>query len=382
MHNLRSINHQAFSKISAQDFFLLAIILLLAILTRFYHIGYDSFWVDEGFTAVTATLPFEQMWNRTIHDTHQPLHGILLHFWAQLMGRDEIALRSFSAVFNILTLLLLFPLGKLLFNRKIAYLTMLIFLVSPIQVHFAQEARSYSLMLFLSTLSIFTFLKSIRDKQRSYIAVHILSTGLLVLTHVYGWLILAFENLWYFFSLKDKKNFQQYRQLLLMNLGVLLIFLPYLSRFLEIISSVQDAFWIKRPTLLHLAGVFLQFSGSRLALVLSALLIFSGVIYIFVNKTRPVVESSSVLFNWLWLMSVVLLPFLISQFLRPILVPRYALSATVPFYFLIAYGIYHFPGKGGKLIALMIFLLFSASTLYHRSQEATREPWRDAVSEL
>ncbi len=355
------------------------LVVIIAIITRFYHITADSLWIDEGFTVRTAALLFMQMWQRTLADTHQPLHGFLLHFWINLFGSSELAVRSFSALLNILTVMLIIPLGKQLFNQRVTLYTLLIFLFSPFQVYYAQEARSYSLLEFLSILSVLIFLKLQAAKKRYLIALVIVN-ALLIHTHVYGWLILLLENSWFLYLHRKQKAPLSPSAWLAAQIMTVALFLPYFFRFKDIVLFVQHSFRIKRPGLQHLAGAFLQFSGAPLILALISVIILLALWRVL--RAGPLVQHrESIGFLLLWIFILVAVPFLLSLILRPIFMPRYAIAAAVSFYFLIALSITRFPGRI-QVLAVGGLLILSLFYLHRYYREATREPWRMVVQDL
>ena len=75
------------------------VILLLALLLGFYHIGFESVWTDESISVHSGLQSVRDIfWG--IEPT-PPLHSILLHFWMQIFGVSAIALRSLSLLFSV-----------------------------------------------------------------------------------------------------------------------------------------------------------------------------------------------------------------------------------------------------------------------------------------
>ena len=84
-----------------------------------------------------------------------PLYDILTHFWIKITGVDSVfLLRLPSLILNSLAAGLLFLTGMRFFNKEIGIGAACIFVVSNIQVHFAQENRPYALFTLLSLLSL------------------------------------------------------------------------------------------------------------------------------------------------------------------------------------------------------------------------------------
>src|SRR5580658_805137 len=76
----------------------------VGIFFRIYHLGAESLWFDEGYTAWMASHSPTEIVRLIRADTAPPLYYLLLHGWTVLFGRSESALRSLSTVSSILTL--------------------------------------------------------------------------------------------------------------------------------------------------------------------------------------------------------------------------------------------------------------------------------------
>ena len=132
----------------------ISIILLLATLLRFYRLSNQSLWSDEGNSVALARRGFVEIAQRTAFDIHPPLYYWLLKIWIALFGDSEIGLRSLSVVLGIGLVVLIWLLGKRLFNPRIALIATLIAAFSPLQVYYSQEVRMYMLLTVLSSLTV------------------------------------------------------------------------------------------------------------------------------------------------------------------------------------------------------------------------------------
>jgi mannosyltransferase len=140
----------------------LIILLLLLILTlaaglRFYNLGSQSLWSDEGNSAALATRSLVQIAHDAAHDIHPPLYYWLLRLWTMMFGLSEFALRSLSAVFGTLLVLVIYGLGARLFNRTTGLAASFIAAIAPFQVYYSQEARMYILVALEGALAVLLF---------------------------------------------------------------------------------------------------------------------------------------------------------------------------------------------------------------------------------
>ncbi|MBN8636002.1 MAG: hypothetical protein J0M07_11815, partial [Anaerolineae bacterium] len=65
------------------------LILLLAAALRFYNLGAQSFWNDEGNSYVQATRSFAEIAANAARDIHPPGYYWLLAIWRVLVGESE-----------------------------------------------------------------------------------------------------------------------------------------------------------------------------------------------------------------------------------------------------------------------------------------------------
>lgn len=133
----------------------LAVITLLAFALRVYRIDVASLWADEGYSVwVSAKPSLSTIWRWTrLLDARPPLYYMLLHFWMKI-GDSEGILRLFSAICGTLTVPVVFGIGCILGGRAAGLISALLLAVSPVSVHFSQEARMYSLLPLAASVSM------------------------------------------------------------------------------------------------------------------------------------------------------------------------------------------------------------------------------------
>jgi hypothetical protein len=87
------------------------------------------------------------------YDAHPPLHYIVVNLFQSVFGSSAFAIRFPSALFGVLTIPFLFLLGKSLHGAELGLVAAGFFAFAPYQIYYAQEARMYSLVVFLSVVS-------------------------------------------------------------------------------------------------------------------------------------------------------------------------------------------------------------------------------------
>jgi mannosyltransferase len=174
--------------------FLLILITLLAAFLRIHAITSKSFWMDEGMSVEYARLPWHiflrAAWNR---EANMALYYILLRYWL-LLGHSDGFVRGLSALFSVATVPLLYDLGRRLFDRQIAIVAAFLLATHAYHIRYAQEARSYAMVVFLCVLASWLFVRNLQEpftsRWRAYTAICVLAvyahfyTGLVVVAHL------------------------------------------------------------------------------------------------------------------------------------------------------------------------------------------------------
>ncbi len=164
-----------------RGFISICALMLFAFVLRVYRLGFQPLWWDEGWTVYFATADVPSMVARTAIDIHPPLYYLLLHFWTFIIGPGVVSVRLFSVVAGVLSVPLMFVVGRRLFGWKAGSLAALILAVAPFHVYYSQEARMYALVTLLALASTYLFL-TLLEGQRSRQATWILWTGYVVVT--------------------------------------------------------------------------------------------------------------------------------------------------------------------------------------------------------
>ena len=137
--------------------------LIAGLTLRWLWLGRASLWYDEGYTAWMVSHPAGEIIRLIRFDTAPPLYYLLLRGWVNCFGRSEFALRAMSACLSSITLLLFYPLAmKVLRDRLVAALALVLFAISFMQVEHGREARFYSMMALLGEIGLLLVLRALR----------------------------------------------------------------------------------------------------------------------------------------------------------------------------------------------------------------------------
>src|SRR5215210_1747579 len=128
----------------------LAAVMLLASVLRFYGLEIQSLRFDELETwryAIKSPPGILEATGVSGSDPHPPGYYLFIHYWMQLAGDAEWALRLPSAVAGVLSVLVTFLLGRRLYSAREGLIAALLMTVLWAPIYYSQEARAYSLYL-------------------------------------------------------------------------------------------------------------------------------------------------------------------------------------------------------------------------------------------
>ena len=196
---------------------------------------------------------------------HMPGYFVLLHFWLQLVGPNDFAIRFLSVLPSTLAVALAFRLtydlaapasidepsnGKMPLSHPssrvgqaiAACASAAILATAAFQIWYAQEARMYSWLLAAGLTSYLFFWRLLNSKTGKgqlpilLVAGYVLSTALSIYLHFYGFLVPITQSA---FAVGWVLVTRQWRHFIIWvgaGLLIFLIFLPWLPRTLQINS--------------------------------------------------------------------------------------------------------------------------------------------------
>ncbi|MDX1616183.1 MAG: glycosyltransferase family 39 protein [Candidatus Promineifilaceae bacterium] len=206
------------------DWPVLALVWLGAAL-RLVNLGGQSLWLDELFSHFLAEGSLTSIISGTAADILPPFYYFLQHLMQSVVN-DELGLRYVPWSSGTMTLPLLYIVARRLFGRPSALAALTLLAVNPLHIIFAQEARMYTLLTFLTGLSWWFFLSAWRTGQRRQWALFALTTIAAFYTHSLAFLNLAALDL---VALTQRKQLRhRWSGLLAAHLAVGVAFLPWL----------------------------------------------------------------------------------------------------------------------------------------------------------
>ncbi len=134
-------------------------IIVLATVLRFTRIGAQSLWLDEGLALNYARVasPVEAFANVThcaTTDCANPLYPILLNSVIRYFGDSVLVLRGVSAILGVASVAIIMWAARVFHDRSASLIAGGLASISAFAVWYSQEARVYSLLMFLVALQV------------------------------------------------------------------------------------------------------------------------------------------------------------------------------------------------------------------------------------
>ncbi len=364
------------------DRLILAALLVVAAVLRFAFLDKKSFWFDESVSVAIARLPavdlIRLLWRR---EANMTLYYLLLRGWL-LFGHSEFFVRTLSVLPALATLPALYALGRRLFDARVGLIATTLLACHALHVRYSQEARSYTLMLFLCTLSSSYFLKYLDSPSSENRAVHISISALAVYAHFYAGLLMLTQ--WLSLRWLDRQRIP--RQVTKNWRGFLIAVSPLIL--FVVATGAGPLRWIPRP---GLAGFW------RLALFMTGnggSLLFLAYAAACLGALAPAVHvqpAPRVSWEWwrfrfllLWLLFPAVLTGVLS-YVRPLFLPRYYIFCLPALLLLAARGLSRLRSPWLLGSALLLFLTLSCRgtfSYYQQDFDIQRDDWRGATEYL
>ncbi|HIH23736.1 TPA: hypothetical protein HA251_01750 [Candidatus Woesearchaeota archaeon] len=379
---------------SKKTLILLFLILLLGAFLRVHSLGEKSYWLDESISVFQAERPVSDIVKMMHDDMAQPLHTLLLKGWILLFGSSETATRSLSAVFGVLLILVVYLLGRELFDEQVGLFGALFAAVSPALVWFSQEARPYMIFAFFTVCSYYFLVRYLRRAKAVDAVLYALSSIAFLYSNAYGVFVLFTQNIIFLLSLLPprpffpilpfrrwdmKKRTRLVRWLLLQIAIVLAFALGLWLIYYQYFNNIAQLGWIPPLDALSLVSIFSDVFGSPL-LFLLALAIFVVASLLRRPKQYP---RENILLLVLWIAVPLAILMVYSWFVKPLLVYRYVLFVVPAICLLLASAMCMISGNRYVRLAIAAVLVLAALPVVLHSYDAgDKADWRGAAQYL
>ena len=179
----------------------MCLILILSFTLRLIGIN-QSMWLDEAISVTMAQLPIDKIVSVfSTHDFHPPMYYWFLNIWIKIFGNGVMVMRFSSVLFSLITIWLVYKIGKEIKDKNLGMWAALFVGVNPLLIYYSQELRMYSMTAMLLTGAFYFFIKlNKKDSWKNILGFGIL-TGLSFATF-YGSIFLTGAMILYFLITK------------------------------------------------------------------------------------------------------------------------------------------------------------------------------------
>lgn len=402
----RGLPHGAISSRAAVATGLLIAAVLGGVAIRWFQLGRQSLWWDEGFTAWASTLSPGHVVSFARSDNQAPVYYLLQHYWGVLFGNSEYALRALSALFGTLSLLPFYFLAKKVLKDALAVaLAMWLFAFSIKQVWYSQEARAYEAASFFALMGLYALVLFLEKRSAKSFAIIVLSAAASLYMHnMMFFYLLALNATWLFYP-SERGWKQRIKELVLADTIVGVLYVPWALSLMAQVAAVHgNLWWVPRPKLSTLletvktivgvdTGYLTAISNRflRLPLRTTWMCVMAGVALLCaamaVGGLWRVSRADRMRYFVLLLYCFlpILVVFVLSQMIMPLFLDRVftASSLVIPIVFAYPLALQRGP-RGRMLYGLLGFVLAVTTALsaigYLRHQQ--KEDWREASRSL
>ncbi|MCB9109063.1 MAG: glycosyltransferase family 39 protein [Anaerolineales bacterium] len=356
---------------------------ILGLLLRLFQLGEWSFWHDEALTVLLAQKPIPELVAITAADVHPPLYYLVVKLFL-LFGQSETLARLPSVIFGAGSIYLLYLLGRDLFEATVGLVGAFIMTISPLQLFYAQEARMYTQLIFLTILAGWLLFRALRTENWIDWLLFSVVITLAAYTTYFAFPVVAAMAL--YIILVEKRWRSTVFFLISIAVSVLL-YIPWLGIFLTQSRAVIDTYWMATPSPLLLfttvTGFFTSYTlptwGIAVSLVATLLIVF-----VTLNEIRHAIREGNRVKPLLWLLLWGLVPLLgtyLVSLIRPIFQLRTVITAAPPFYLMVAWGV---ASARQRRLNMLLFLPALAMMLisifnFYFNPAFAKPAWRQAA---
>lgn len=365
------------------------VVLVVGLIVRLISLN-QSLWLDEAIN-ILAVKNFSLsglITQYAIADFHPPGWFIILWFWGKVFGYSEIIMRIPSVFFGIVTIYVVYLIGKKLFSKQLGLVAALLLSINPLHIYYSQEARMYSMAALAVAINILILTKIVK-KERVNIIIFIISNILVLLSDYVAYFIFPAELI-FLLLLKEKKFIRKWFIAMFAALVLMSWWIPVFFNQLNAGAVAAE----KLPAWRFIVGgfdfktiplTFVKFIIGRISLADKTLYyaLLLPVCGLFAYLLLSAIRKSDG-FQKKLLLTWIIIPPLIATLIS-LVVPVYnyfrVLFILPGFIILITVGILNFKNKFRIIIMMtVVFIELICSLLYLLIPGYQREDWRGLVA--
>ena len=258
---------------------ILFIIFAANFILRLILISDSNLWYDEVFSVYQSQKDISLIKEISRSDIAPPFYYYILHFWMQLFGIGENSVRILSILFMSIAAAFLFFMAYKYFGFDTAIFTSVLFFSSNQIFFYAQEARTYSLLILLAIVSSHLFFKLIDKPKIIYVLLLGVINWAAVYSHYFFILLIAIQLGISIVSGKGKTVIYFILSIII----TLIIFNTWLLRIKEVVIHGSTTSFDSTPTISDFLSILFELLNGKLVFIILIIPFVIGV-YFFLKK--------------------------------------------------------------------------------------------------
>lgn len=360
-----------------RSLFFCVFILLLAAATRLHDLGVRSLWEDEGWTLVLAKGPdLPDIVQRMAFDQHPPLYFVAIHYWRDLTGSSEFALRMLSVLTGLMAVAGIYQLGRAMFGEMAGLMAAFVLALSDHHIDLSQDARHYAQLATLIILSCWYYFRFIQPQNpsRGTRIGYVLISAALLYSHYLGGFVLVCQVIHAVVFVRPWRHLRWF----LFHFGAICVaFLPWLPvmirqnqvrwdtplYYLNALPNSHQTYLMVRDALL----------GKQYAITL--VLVLVGLVWLYYERSSVVVRfrpMGPVIFVVAWVAVYILVTVYMNE-RRQFLTVRNFIVVTPGIALLVGHGLANLQA-GVRTLMVGVLLVLAITTVDTRQLKV---PWRE-----
>lgn len=351
----------------------------------------QSIRLDESQSIWASTKSIPAILSYIAQDVHVPLYALMLHVWMQIFGTDILMVRLLSFVFFIATLPVLYTFSKESGSRRVAYLTVALFTLSPFVMWYSNEARMYTLFTLVTSLNHLYFLRLIRSEGKCAKFGYFVSAVAGLYTHYFFLFLLITQGIFVIarcaalvysdseFRVKSVWSITKKHMRLPLRWGgiafeAFLMLTPWITYVYSLGTANNASPLIPPPTSFNIFQTVVQFlfgfQTQAIQTFIIALWPLSLVMmFMLLTKRKNIPVSGIRYFGLVTILPIVLVFFV--SFIRPIFLSRYLILVTPSLFFILAWSMLSYSRNIARYVIILFMMILLGLSGYQNISSAT-----------
>ena len=331
------------------------LIIIVASILRFINLGSMSLSNDELSSLTRVRFDsFSEMISKGVYiDVHPFGFQTFLYYWVKIFGESPFALRFPFVIASLISIGLIYQIGRKWFNELTALLSASAFSFLILPILFSQMARMYSLGIMFSLLTVFfwsdfLFLNFYKNRNLSWWGWFI-SMSIALHLHYFSFLFVSLVGVSGLFFV-TRKELVKY---IFGGFLSLLFFIPEIPIFMSQMNNGDTGSWMSKPSENYLKDfLFELFNNSYLICLLISFLFVFGILF----GVKKEGQNRWRILSIVWFFMSFGIAFFYSIYREPIL-KFSTMLFTIPFLLLFIFSFVPFTllKKRNTLITLFLF---------------------------